>query len=67
MDEIDATTARRELRTILDRARIDGQPTCITRHGERIAVVVPIETWDDLNDEAGLPAAKLGAVLSPNG
>jgi len=44
MEEIDATTARRELRTVLDRAYVHGEPTAITRHGEVIALVVPA-TW----------------------
>lgn len=66
MEEIDATTARRSFRSILDRARIDGEPTCITRHGERVAVLVPAGTWDELNAAAGFPAAQLGAAVSPD-
>jgi len=42
MKEVDATTARRDLRPILDRVLVTGEPTCITRYGEPIALVVPV-------------------------
>lgn len=58
MEEIDATTARRELRTILDRAHIHNEPTAITRHGEVIAVVVPPD-WVHTDDEPKVSAAQL--------
>lgn len=55
MEEIDATTARRELRTVLDRAYVHGEPTAVTRHGEIIAIVVPAD-WVEM-DEAPEPGA----------
>jgi prevent-host-death family protein len=67
MEEVDATTARRVLRPVLDRAA-QGKPTAITRHGEVIAVVVPAGWVFSVEEQeqraAVLAAAQHGAVLS---
>ena len=44
MDEISIEEARRKLGDIIDRARLAGQSTVITRHGKPAAVLVPVLT-----------------------
>lgn len=46
MEEIGIEQARRNLGEIVDRARIAGEHTVITRQGKRAAVVVPAEWYE---------------------
>lgn len=63
MEEIDATTARRQLRPILDRAR-RGEATAITRFGEVIAFIVPVD-WVETTDAGDEPAEVIAAYNGP--
>ncbi len=44
--KVTALAARREFRTVIDRAYVDKLPTVITRHGEPVAVVVPYHWYE---------------------
>ena len=57
IEEVDATTARRKLRSMIDRAHVRQQPTAITRHGEIVAVVIPVRWYEHLvsGHESQLP------------
>jgi prevent-host-death family protein len=46
MEEISIEEARRTLGDIVDRARLAGQSTVITRHGKPAAMVVPAAAAD---------------------
>ena len=43
MDTVSIEQARKALGEIVDRARLAGQPTLITRQGKPAAVVVPLD------------------------
>ena len=45
MDEVSIEQARKKLGEIVDRARLAGTPTRITRHGTPAAVVVSAEWY----------------------
>jgi prevent-host-death family protein len=62
MKEISIEKARAKLGDIVDRARLTGRATIITRHGEAAAIVAPVLRDGDLMviAEASLLAAKLG-------
>lgn len=46
MEAIEAAAARRQLGTIIDRARLQDTPTLITRYGAPAAVVVPVDWYE---------------------
>ena len=45
MQELSMRDAKARLSEVIDRA-LDGEPTVVTRHGKRTAVVVSYETWE---------------------
>jgi prevent-host-death family protein len=47
MEQIGIEEARRQLGEIVDRARLAGTPTTITRQGKPAAVIVPFEWYKD--------------------
>jgi prevent-host-death family protein len=50
MDQVSIEQARRTLGEIVDRARIAGEPTLITRQGKPGAVVVPVEWYEQAQE-----------------
>jgi prevent-host-death family protein len=46
MDELGIEEARSTLGYVMDRARFQGIPTRITRHGKAVAVVVPVAWYE---------------------
>lgn len=47
MEEIGIDSARKDLGGIVDRARLKGEHTVITRAGKPAAVVVPVEWYEE--------------------
>jgi prevent-host-death family protein len=46
MEAVSIETARRTLGEIVDKARLAGQPTLVTRQGKRAAVVVSADWYE---------------------
>ena len=75
MHEIQLCDAKARLSAVVDQAR-QGEPSIITRHGKREAVVLSFEEWERLSrvpsfarllmaaplDADALPAPELGAL-----
>jgi prevent-host-death family protein len=48
MKEIQLRDAKSNLSAVVDRA-VDGQPSIITRHGKRAAVIISFSDWERLS------------------
>jgi prevent-host-death family protein len=53
MDTVSIEQARRALGEIVDRARLAGEPTLITRQGKAAAVVVPVGWYERARQALG--------------
>ena len=56
MDEVSLQRARSTIGEIVERARLGGTPTLITRHGKPAAVVVSVPWYRDKATQAASPA-----------
>ncbi len=54
MDEISIEEARPKLGELVDRARLAGQATVITRHGKPAAVIVPVGWHEEAEARMGI-------------
>lgn len=64
IEEIEATEVRRHFRSVLDRAVFRGEATIVVRHGEPVAVVVPV-SWCEHVSQSAPPDAGQRAPLQP--
>jgi prevent-host-death family protein len=63
MDDIGIEDARKALGEIVDRARLRGETTVITRQGRAAAVVIGIEAFSDIKDALSV----IGEALARGG
>jgi prevent-host-death family protein len=64
MHEIQLRDAKATLSAVIDAAR-NGEPSIITRHGRREAVVLSFEEWERLSRVPSFGLLLMGAPLEP--
>jgi prevent-host-death family protein len=64
MHELRLREAKANLSAVVDEA-INGQPTVITRHGRKVAVVMPWEEWERLSSASSLAKLLMAAPIEP--
>ena len=64
MNEIQLRDAKATLSAVIDSAR-QGQPSIITRHGRREAVVLSFEEWERLSQVPSFGRLLMAAPLEP--
>jgi prevent-host-death family protein len=52
-EEISLKDARGKLGDLVERAHRNGQATCITRYGTRVAVIVPADLCEHVHEAIG--------------
>ena len=65
MNEIQLRDAKATLSSVVDSARA-GQPSIITRHGRREAVVISFEEWERLSSVPSFGRLLMSAPLEPD-
>ncbi len=65
MHEIQLRDAKATLSAVIDRAR-QGEPSIITRHGRREAVVLSFEEWERLSRVPSFGRLLMAAPLEPH-
>jgi prevent-host-death family protein len=65
MNEIQLRTAKAKLSAVIDQAQ-QGQPSVITRHGRREAVVVSFEEWERLSRVPSFGRLLMSAPIEPD-
>ena len=65
MHEIQLRDAKATLSAVIDQAR-RGEPSIITRHGRREAVVLSFEDWERLSRVPSFGRLLMAAPLEPN-
>jgi antitoxin Phd len=65
MQEIQLREAKATLSAVIDQAR-KGEPSIITRHGKREAVVLSFEDWERLSHVPSFGRLLMAAPLEPN-
>ncbi len=64
MHEIQLRDAKATLSTVIDHAR-KGEPSIITRHGRREAVILSFEAWEKLSHVPSFGRLLMAAPLEP--